>query len=205
MSLGGRPGRRWIWLAAAGLIALAGAVLALRLREAPPELPAFARLVGVVGGKFHGRPFIARRAEPREQLRPGEVLLLRFRLAEPASVHLTLRGSKATRSLWTDGRPDTEPAPGLLPRGEHALVTNKEVFPVRPEEFGGPITVTLVASPEPFPAALVPRLARLGDDPGALFRACPRCSRDVLEVLAPAPGVLPPPEWRWDAPPDAGR
>lgn len=141
-----------------------------------------ANLVGVVGARFNGRPFVSRRASQREQLKPGEVLLVRFRLTESAAVHLQISGPKASLGVWPDGRADTEPPPAPLPAGEHALVANAQVLSIQTQEYGSPVRVTLVASPEPFPKGFA------FADPEA---RCKGCRVDVLEVLPPPEGVEP--------------
>ncbi|MBI5545909.1 MAG: hypothetical protein HY901_18625 [Deltaproteobacteria bacterium] len=158
-----------------------------------------ASLIGVIGGRFHGKPFMSRRAAMNEQMRPGEVLLVRFRLqGGEAAVHLEISGPKARLGVWADGRPDTEPQPKMLSPGSHALVANGQVLAVRAEEYGSPVKVVFVASPQPFPAELVGSLGRIGEDPAALSSRCPGCVAETLEVLPPPEGVEPAPEWKWE-------
>jgi hypothetical protein len=145
-----------------------------------------AKLIGVVAGRFQGKPYVARKAGQREQLRPGEVLLVRFRLLAPAAVHLQIAGPKASLGVWPDGSADTEPQPALMPVGEHALVAARQVLPVQTLDYGSPTRVTMVASPRPFPDGF--SFAR---DPRALAAACPDCAVEVLEVLPPPEGVEP--------------
>jgi len=154
-----------------------------------PAAPVKANLVGVVGGKFHGKPFIARRAAMREQLRPGEILLVKFRIESSAAIHLQIAGPKASLGVWPDGRADTEPQAPMLPAGEHALVADKQILSVQTQEYGSPVRVTLVASPRPFPAGF--SFSRIGNDPRVLAAVCPDCTLDVLEVLPPPEGVEP--------------
>ncbi|MGC4118332.1 MAG: hypothetical protein QM765_28015 [Myxococcales bacterium] len=145
-----------------------------------------ANVIGVVGGRFHGKPFMARRAAQREQLRPGEVLLVRFRLTSPAAVHLQIAGPKASLGVWPDGRADSEPQPALMPAGEHALVANRQVLSIQTMDYGSPVRVTLVASPQPFPAGF-----SFASDARSIAAACPECTIDVLDVLPPPEGVEP--------------
>lgn len=166
-----------------------------RPEAAAPRVPA--TLIGVVGGRFHGKAFMSRRAAPGEQLKPGEVLLVRFRVQAPAAVHLRLQGPKASRGLWADGRPDSEPPPGLLPAGEHALVADRQVLAVRPEEYGAPLRVTLVASPVPFTAEQQQRLRAGALDEAGRARSCPGCALEVLEVSPPPEGAKPEPGFEW--------
>ena len=151
--------------------------------------PAKANLIGVVGARFHGKPFVARRVTMREQLRPGEALLLRFRLDSSAAVHLQLSGPKASLGVWADGRADSEPQPVMLPAGEHALVADRQVLPIQTQKYGSPLRVTLITSPTPFPDGFA--FASLSADPQALNEACPECALDVLEVLPPPEGLEP--------------
>jgi hypothetical protein len=160
------------------------------------EQAAKASLIGIIGGHYLGKPFVARRAAMNEKMRPGEVLLVRFRLSTVAAVHLQISGPKASLSVWPDGRADTEPQPSMLPPGEHALIANQQVLSIRAEEYGSPARVTLMASPRPFPMDLVPLLGRLAQDPPALAARCPGCVVEVLEVVPPPEGVQPEKDWQ---------
>ncbi|HEY3447342.1 MAG TPA: hypothetical protein VGK67_13305 [Myxococcales bacterium] len=188
-------------LGVAALLLVAVPVLLLGQRTGPagaggydgikggPTAPASAlkaNLIGVIGGRFNGKPFISRRAAQREQLRPGEVLLVRFRLMSGAAVHLQIAGPKASLGVWPDGRADSEPQPALMPVGEHALVADKQVLAIQTMDYGSPVRVSLVASPKPFPAGF-----SFAADAKALAAACPDCVLEVLEVLPPPEGVEP--------------
>ncbi len=187
-------------LALAGLLALAALAAILLWPRARPGADGprvSASLIGVVGGRFHGKPFMSRRAAPGEQLKPGEVLLVRFRVQAPAAVHLRLSGPKASRGLWADGRPDTEPPPALVPAGEHALLANRQVLPVQTEEYGASLRVTLLAAPAPFTADQQQRLRAAPVDAAALAGFCPGCALEVLEVSPPPEGARPQPGFEW--------
>lgn len=182
------------------LLAVATSAVLLWPRARPeataPRVPA--TLIGVVGGRFHGKPFMSRRAAPGEPLKPGEVLLVRFRVQAPAAVHLRLQGPKASRGLWADGRPDAEPPPpGMVPAGEHALLADRQVLAVRAEEYGGPLRVTLVAAAAPFTPAQLQRLRAGPVDAAALAGLCADCALEVLEVSPPPEGAKPQPGFEW--------
>jgi hypothetical protein len=191
---------RLLALLSLGALLAVAAIAVLLWPRARPEAtaPRFpATLIGVVGGRFHGKAFMSRRAAPGEQLKPGEVLLVRFRVQAPAAVHLRLQGPKASRGLWADGRPDTEPPPALVPAGEHALLADRQVLAVRTEEYGTPLRVTLVASFVPFTAEQQQRLRTGPLDEAGLAKTCPACAREVLEVSPPPEGASPEPGFEW--------
>lgn len=178
------------------VLAMFGAAIELAVRSGGERGPApeskdavVAGLVGIVGGNLAGKPFMSRRAIQRERLKPGETLVVRYRLDQPAAVHVRISGPNAANGFWADGRSDEEKQPGLVPRGEHALLQDRRPMLVRTELYGSPTRVTLVASPKAFSKEQLNAMVRLGVDAAALAERCPRCAVDVLEVLPPsAPG-----------------
>jgi hypothetical protein len=165
-------------------------------RGSAGEQQVTAKLIGVIGGRFNGKPFMSRRAAMKEKMRPGEVLVVRFRVLSTAAVHLQISGPKASLGVWADGRPDSELPPAMLPAGEHALVADKQVLAIRAQEYGDPVRVTLIASPRQFPEGQGPSLGKLGADLASLAVKCPGCAVDVLEVSPPPEGVEPAEEFR---------
>jgi hypothetical protein len=176
---------------ALGAVALASLLLLARPRPAGEELPA-----GYTGSKGDGQQLevglsafavrveggeqrVQRQLQIGEALRPGELLVFRYRLGAAAHLALVAEAAGKRTVLW-EPDPGEEPSP----RGERELQQAGRALALDPATLGsGPLTLTAIASSKPL--AGLAGLPSLGE--GQLTRACGGCA--VAQSSLPLSGI----------------
>ena len=121
-------------------------------------------------------PHVVRALGPGGHLAPGELLLLRIRLDEPAWVYLvSQKQGGATELLWPLQAAEQHGA------GEFELAESGSALAIEPDALGMGARLLLIASPKPLDEQRlqIREPLRTRDD---LTRAFPGCGVDVLPV-----------------------
>lgn len=149
-----RPAQAWL-SAPRGLLALAASVLliavgAMFLREknalrdkGAGGAPSIA-LSAFAGKKIDGEPAIDRRLDAEDQLRPGEVVLFRYRVETAAYVYLLVEKEHGVELVYA--------AEELAQPGERELAARGQALALDPAGLGRALTIVAAASADPVPS-----------------------------------------------------
>ena len=98
------------------------------------------KLMGIIGQSRQGQALAVQRAAAEDPLRPGQVLMLRYRIDRPAWIYL-LAGPPGQREL-------IHSETGMETAGEHEVQAAGQALAIPAEKLGRGLEITVLACPE---------------------------------------------------------